>query len=114
MHKEYEMNLGVDFLLGISEFDRTDPSDQINLMWYNSETTINSLARDIKNGTGIKEAVNVIVKGNKALLIDGCHRVAAAKMARLNKLSAIVRFFKGDLGEFKSLEHKMKVLNNVK
>jgi len=105
--KKYEMNLPIEFLEKIAEFDRSDPKQQIDTWGYTSENTINKIAEDCKNGKGIEKRVEVIVHDGKALLVQGCHRVAGAKQGGLKKVPTLVVFLE-TIGKFFSAKDKMK------
>lgn len=105
--KKFEINLNTKFLQKIAEFDREKQENKLEYWGYNTDSNIKSMVADIKSGVGIKEPVEVIVCDSKALMIQGCHRLAAANKGGLNVLKAFVYFFKKLPEKFKSHESKM-------
>ena len=105
--RKYEMELPTDFLSKIAEFDRTKKESKIETLLYSSSNTIKAITKDIKNGIGIKNPVQVIVSDNKALMVQGCHRLVAAKQAGLKKVPAVVVFLRKLVGKWEKMEPKM-------
>jgi len=108
MKRKFRMNLNTDFLSTIAEFDRTSDEHKIDVFGYSSDYTIKKIVEDIDNGIGIKNPVQVVVCDNKALMVQGCHRIVAAKQAGLNKVPAVVVFLKKMVGKWTKIEDKMK------
>lgn len=104
--KKYKLGLSTTFLSNIAEFDRNVV--KIDTWGYTTDNTVNKMVADIKSGKGIEKPVEVVVCDGKALMVQGCHRLAAAKKAGVNKLPAVVLFLKKLTGKWLTIENKMK------
>lgn len=105
------MKLG--FLKKFVDLDRNDPEQQLQTMFYHSETVVSKIANDLKEGGKIEKEVTLAVYNKKALFEDGNHRIAAAVRAGKDDDFEIPTNFKflGKLrGAFKEKEHKFKTL----
>ena len=102
-----DRRMKIDFLWKFREHDREDPNQQINAMIYSSENTINEIEADLKAGGKIKENVELAVYKGKALLIQGNHRIVAAKRAGLDDIPTTIAFI-GEKSRFLKLLHKFK------
>lgn len=84
----------IDYLYNFVEFDRNNDKYKISLNIYNSDNIIRQIENDIESGIGIKKPVKFVIYNGKALLYDGCHRMAAAKNKGLKHIPLQI-IFKG-------------------
>jgi len=102
----------ITFLKRFLEFDRNKPDEQLQTIIYHSANTINSIESDIRNGGKINNPIELMIHNNRALLVDGHHRIAAAINAGLNEVPTKI-IIKGKLtGELKNRWPKFKKLTN--
>jgi hypothetical protein len=103
------MKLKISWLWGLREFDREDPKQKFEGFLDSSDYTIKKIEDELKAGGEIKKPVELVVHEGKGLLIQGNHRIIAAKNAGHEEIPTTV-VFAGKNSKYLKLKNKFKKL----
>jgi hypothetical protein len=103
------MKLKISWLWGLREFDREDPKQKFEGFLDSSDSTIKNIEKELKAGGEIKKPVELVVHEGTGLLIQGNHRIVAAKNAGLEEIPTTI-VFAGKKSRYLRLKRKFKKL----
>ena len=101
------MKLKISWLWGLREFDRE--KQKFEGFLDNSDSTIKKIEDELKAGGKIKKPVELVIYEGTVLLIQGNHRIVAAKNAGHEEIPTTV-VFAGKKSKYLKLKHKFKKL----
>jgi hypothetical protein len=101
------MKLKIKWLWGLREFDRE--KQKFEGFLDNSDSTIKKIEDELKAGGEIKKPVELVIHEGEGLLIQGNHRIIAAKNAGHEEIPTTL-VFAGKNSKYLKLKHKFKKL----